>query len=172
MIISVFWGPRSCEIQDCGKRIFESLKVIEEYFPSLNTWFEKGRRTPDFNQQVLLGDANRISKLLSNGRNRNDRDGGVIHELGYRLGLWNGNDSFGSTVSVQCGSTSPVKGIKNSFVIEMPTKFEDTTDEGIELLKRLISIWHAESGRIFELPILQSGDVCEKVFLELPGHST
>jgi len=171
MILSVFWGPKSCEILDCGQAFAESLRAVAEYFPSLDAWFEKGSPKPDLTKRVSPDDLARICELLKSGQNRNDCDGGVIHELGYRVGLWNGNRSSGSTVSVQCGATSTVVGIKNSFVLETPTILEDVTDKEVDLLEKLVSIWGAESGRIFELSVLQSGDVSEEVFLEIPDRS-
>lgn len=171
MIFSVFWGPRSCELLACGKAIADSLRVIAEYFPSSDNWFEKGSAKPDLSKRVLPDDLARICELLEKGQNRNDHDGRVIHELGYRVGLWNGNRSSGSTVSVQCGATSTVVGIKNSFVFETPTILEDVTGEEVDLLEKLVSIWGAESGRKFELSVLPSGDVSEEVFLEIPDRS-
>ncbi|SKQ14397.1 Imm52 family immunity protein [Mycobacteroides abscessus] len=112
--ISAFWGPRAQSVDESAEVISVFLGNLAVVDTSLNNWRERASVKTEAARQSLINDPSRISDLLSSGQNRRDDNGNVIAELGYSIGLWNGDAS----VSIHIGAAS--EWVPNSVSITLP----------------------------------------------------
>jgi Immunity protein 52 len=108
-----YWGPRAESVEECAARLTRFLHELEAAHPLLAMRYELGR-SPRSGAPSTLDAAG----LLRGGRNRRDTDGTVIEDLGYSVGLWNGDDSAGAGLNVDCGTTSA--RVVNAVVLSLP----------------------------------------------------
>jgi hypothetical protein len=113
-----YWGPRAESVEECAARLTRFLDELEAAHPLLAMRYELGHSPRSGAPSTLDATA-----LLRGGRNRRDTDGTVIEELGYSVGLWNGDDSAGAGLSVGCGTTSA--WIVNAVVLSLPVDDDD-----------------------------------------------
>ena len=123
-ILGAYWSPRQQSVDDCAERLSTFVRDLCDCDPALATWFEKGRSRQQALQTMLdAGDREVAQRLLERGRHRRDTDGGVIEELGFRVGLWNGGRSGKeASLSVGCGLfvRLPKDNLRNSVVLTLP----------------------------------------------------
>lgn len=84
-------------------------------------WFLTARQKSAANVPFRVDTRSVMSELLG-GRNRRDADGSVIDDLGYRLSLWNGDDSAAVGLSIKCGMSNSTPGLSNAVVINLPPR--------------------------------------------------
>lgn len=139
MFVGVYWSERRETRDEAAARVYGFIESIAGMHSWLSTWFKKGRLKKEaLTRQILgLGD---IRDALT--VNRRDIGGGVLSDLGFSLGLWNGNNV---ALSITIGSVSPF--VRNSVVLSIEGRGNaPTRGEWGELLRSAISAFDPEYG--------------------------
>ncbi len=116
--ISAFWGPRAQSVDESAEIVSVFLSSLAAVDFSLDNWRERASTKTEATKKPLINDPARLSDLLSSGRNRRDDNGNVIAELGYSIGLWNGDVVSDASVNIHIGATS--QWVQNSVSITLP----------------------------------------------------
>jgi hypothetical protein len=114
-----YWGARPESMEECAQRIQSLMQSLQAVDPLLANWFEKGLSRKAALTSRVEPRTDHLWDLLLDGRNRADFGGTVIQDLGFRLGLWNGQEAAVG-FSIHCGAWSPRTGSSNSVVIDLP----------------------------------------------------
>jgi hypothetical protein len=116
--VGAYWGDRKESAEECARRLSGCLTALTEVDPLLGSWRGLGRsRTTS---QTLVGtDAGSLEQLLLKGRNRRDADRSVIEELGFQVGMWNGQETEIS-LSASVGGYAGTPGLSNAVVLKLP----------------------------------------------------
>lgn len=138
-----YWPARPEALEACGARVVACLGKLAGIDELLASWFFKGSRRASA-QRPLGGSPETVLQALAAGRNRRDADGSVIDELGYTLGVWNGDDADPVQLSIRCGISSP--SVPNAVVLKLPARSARSTNlynssAATELLRALAEAW-------------------------------
>lgn len=107
--LGAYWTGRAEDRGQCASRISAFLRAAGAAHASLGPWFRKASRKSAAFKPVDISPAG-IESLLTT--NNSDVSGQPILDLGFSLGIWNG-DNAGFSVTI--GATSPY--IKNAAVL-------------------------------------------------------
>jgi len=121
MFIGAYWGKRQESRIHCAKRIADILQRLRMAHPSLGTWYLKARSRSEALCNSIELSPDTIGRILeTNDRNSN---GSSIAELGFSIGVWNGNNELPATFSAECGAFSDFVG--NSAVLNFDPSWDD-----------------------------------------------
>jgi hypothetical protein len=141
MIVGAYWMARAESRDQAATRLSSFLgslaAAVDE--PVLGQWFLKGATKRAARTRLALDPASIAHALVVN---RRDVDGRIMHELGYRLSVWNGGEvSFESTI----GSANPY--VNNAAVLSCA---EDALPFSLEqwraLLEAAVSAFEPQHG--------------------------
>jgi hypothetical protein len=131
---------------------FEGLHRVDEMF---SHWYEKRNRpTPD--RAVDWGDE-ALKRLLEKGISRRDHPLVAMPELGFLVGLWNGNARRrAADIMIQCGACS--SHVPNCVLLRLlPSDDGPPPPQMLEdALAVLVDAWRPDIGEIYQL--VKSGD--------------
>jgi hypothetical protein len=133
----------------------------------LRSWKEQGRKT----RIVDVSSLDNARKVLLQGQNRRDIGNEVMPELGFRLTVWNGEESTGAEVMIQCGSYSTVKGLSNHCLLNLRQSLARTLGEESlrAILESMAEIWSPESASVYVL-VPKRDDFVKRHLIEIkPG---
>lgn len=135
-----YWSARKETAEACAQRAYTFLSQLARIDQVFSTWFLKRRSRTEARKSNLVIEPGVIQELFQRSRNRKDLDGSIIPELGFSLGLWNGDKLGGSCgLSVQCGATSEYVG--NACVLDLPTDGEPAQRLlNTRILERLVAL--------------------------------
>jgi len=117
MFIGAYWDARKETLDESAERIKSALKALANVDKRFSEWYLKGRTRNSSSDRAITADMHSVAALLRT--NNRDDDGSAIEELGFSVGLWNGDDFFPCSFSATCGAYSNY--FKNSVVLEFPT---------------------------------------------------
>ncbi|WFU12158.1 hypothetical protein QA646_19655 (plasmid) [Rhizobium sp. CB3090] len=144
---AAYWPSRRETLEGCAERATYFLSDLAGISDTLRGWRKKAKsRKAALAQKVISAeDSNDMRALLENGRSRRDMDRSVIEELGYGIGLWNGQaGSDEASLSVRCG-VYDVSGMSNAVVLSLPRSFDLTSGKGVLALARSFAeAWEPE----------------------------
>lgn len=132
MFIGAYWGNRKETRDECAKRIADVLQRLAQNHPALGTWYQKGRSKNAALKNIVELTPDSIGRILRT--NNRDTDSLPIVELGFRIGVWNGNTQLAASFSATCGGYSDV--VKNRVVLD----FDPSWDAGLLSSERMRSI--------------------------------
>jgi hypothetical protein len=116
--IGAYWGPRAQSVDDCATLLAELITKLAGIDPFLSGWRSGAdSKRNAMAQPLVTADHIDLLQRLMAGRNRNEAGGGVIEELGYRVGWWNGENKTAASMNIQLGAT--VKWFSNSVVVKL-----------------------------------------------------
>ena len=105
MIVGAYWSQRKESRDQAATRIATFLVNVASRHQTLSTWFFKGKTKAAARSRELDLSVASVARALT--VNRRDVDRQSMPEVGFRLGIWNGDEvSF----SVTIGSYSPYVG--------------------------------------------------------------
>ena len=139
------WGARRESAEQCARRAARFLQCLGECDELFATWFDTGRSHKDaLRRQVMPEvDPGRLTRLMSQGRNRRDADGSVIEELGFTVGLWTGgNSSDAASLILSCGGFAPTPADTNSNACHLRLPDEGRNVDRVLRVEVLESVMH------------------------------
>jgi hypothetical protein len=101
--LGAYWGPRPETLEASAARVSRLAESLAQVHQDLGTWCRKGHSLGSAVAPVALTDTSAAAELLAAGQNRRDIGDGVIHELGYRVSVWNGRPEA-VELSLTCGA--------------------------------------------------------------------
>ena len=116
--LAAYWGPRAEGVEACAERLLQCVEDLRSLSDVMSSWFRKGASRSA--KLAIAWEPSAVVGLLRAGQNRKDSGGEVMDELGYRVGLWNGNVSAPVSMSVTCGANPRTPGVMNAFVLQLP----------------------------------------------------
>lgn len=120
MFVGAYWGKRKETRDECAKRIADVLQRLGENHPALGTWYQKARSKSAAMKNTVELSPGSIGRILRT--NTRDTDGSPIAELGFSIGVWNGNDELPASFSATCGGYSDF--VKNSAVLDFDPSWD------------------------------------------------
>lgn len=148
LYIGAYWKARQESAHQCASRLSRLLVELARCDAVFASWCKKARKRRDATQsQIGIDDVEALSDLLEAGRNRRDIDNRAIDDLGYRVGIWNGEaTSKAVSLSVTCGAYSPNAQLGNSVVLDFPEELGDLAkwDHTIQVLSAVAQAWEPD----------------------------
>jgi hypothetical protein len=144
--IRAYCGPRPEPVDACAGRLAKFMESLSEIDPLLASWFETGYSLKSARARKVEPRPRVLRELLLAGQARRDDPArSVMSDLGFRIGLWNGNDTQVG-LSTICGAAPSVPGILNAVVVDLPeaegpalSLYQPRT--GLAILKAIIAAW-------------------------------
>jgi Immunity protein 52 len=168
LYIAGYWGPRDDAVESCASRLVTFLSNIGKCDPLLRHWRQKAQARAAASKLTLdCGSISEVVALLRAGRARNDFDGSQIRDLGFRVGLWNGEVNGRSAgLTVTCGLSSSNANLRNSVVVNVPDDYDAKTSTSIfiSILQNIITSWDPDWGGV----ISRSSRECRKYSPQFP----
>ena len=128
-ILRAYWKPRKETIDSCAERLFRFLTALSECDAVFSRWFKQGMsRRKALQSEIDFKNKTCLLELLDKGRHRNDVGREVMEDLGFSVGMWNGEaPTKAVSLRVSCGSywNGPAGTGGNSVVIDLPEECGD-----------------------------------------------
>jgi hypothetical protein len=134
MFIGAYWNARQESLAQSAERLASALQSLATCDMRLANWFAKGRRKKAASAEAIEINSDALSSVLKT--NNRDSDGTAIAELGFNLGLWNGDDSFPCSFNATCGGYSEF--VKNSAVLQLPSDGNVLTSLSKDSLREIL----------------------------------
>jgi len=155
-ILGAYWHARRQSIEQCAQLLQRFLWQIGQFDSSLAAWFERGRsRREALSEPIDADSLSRLEALVKKGQHRRDSAQTVNQELGFQIGLWNGqSDDRAAGLNVTCGlyweSQHPNVGMSNCVVLNLPENLGSLSDpeKMSGLLACVARIWQPDRASI------------------------
>ena len=145
--VGAYWGPRGESVDQCAERLSRLLVSLGEIDPRLGSWFKTGGSRKAALKRPVDPSIDALQELLLAGRLRRDNEArSVMSELGFRAGLWNGQD-VEVGLSVRCGSPAAISGMtSNTLVMQLPLAEGEALalyrrEVALEVLRSVVTAW-------------------------------
>ncbi len=125
-VLGAYWGPRPESAEKCAERLHVFLTGLRDCHESLSQWYQKADSRKKSLQRPLESlEAPSLIEILNGGRNRENASGTVSEDLGFQIGLWNGQKGDEkASFSLRCGlywrSATPSVSVGNCVVLDLP----------------------------------------------------
>ncbi len=151
IVVRVMWGPRPEPLEQCALRLRDCFSRLAELGAIFSEWFER-RNTPIPGRAVPWSDLAVLRRLLEKGIHYTDIPRAPIPDLGYLMGLWNGNHrSDGADIQVSCGGYSKYVGNRAVLTVSDLEGGFPPIDLIWRSLAALVDAWAPDSGEAFQL---------------------
>lgn len=137
--IGCYWGDRQESATEAASRLQATLDGIRDVSPALTDWFEKGDSAQS--RALVPTDVEGLTRLVEQGAHRTDFGGEVMNDLGFRVGLWNGqSEESASSLTTTVGLHAADPDLSNHVLLRLPggQGFSAT------LIDRLVEIWEPD----------------------------
>lgn len=121
--LCAYWKARRETIAACADRLARFLTTLSACDVVFSAWYEKAMSQRKGKHIAIdFKNTDRLLDLLERGRNRKDIGKEVMEELGFNVGMWNGEKSPKMVgLSITCGLFSTASGLGgNCVVIDLP----------------------------------------------------
>lgn len=143
--VGAYWGPRREDAESCAGRLERCLDGLASTSELLANWYQRGMssaaREPVGRERAAL------VTLLRSGRHRTDTTNQVMEDLGFTIGVWNGNKEAPAAWDAACGSYTDI-AIMNYFLLDLPE--HDQSEQAVSvydsqasraLLRAIVDAW-------------------------------
>lgn len=142
-----YWGPRQESVVDCARRLSRFMAMLARVHPLFATWYEKGRSREAALTHQVDPSIERLQGLLRAGQaHRDDEHRSVMSDLGFSVGLWNGQPTE-VALTASCGASAAAPGLTSNVVtMDLPEpEGEGLTayhrDVALGLVRALVIAW-------------------------------
>jgi hypothetical protein len=118
--LGAYWGPRIESLDECADRLTAYLARIGRLHHAYTSWFQRGQSMAEASRNRVSVNREAIVRALESGATRSQFTGKIVEDLGYRVGLWNNEDSTPVGFSALCGSDPRTVHVKNCVVLNLP----------------------------------------------------
>lgn len=174
-VLGAYWGPRQEPVERCAERLSEFLRSLHEQHSALERWYLRAPTLKKSLQRPLGNfEIQTLTDLLMKGQNRENANRTVSDDLGFQLGLWNGEQgAMQASLSVLCGlcwaSRTPSVSLSNCVVLDLPKELGDLAEANrmIQLLAATARAWNPDwAGVMSEASMLTRGFDAEEPFVD------
>lgn len=151
--IGVYWKARRENTAQCAERLIRHFSSLASISDNLMHWYCMNERAQKIGDPFNVRSLASLESLLLDGVNRKDIGGEIMPDLGFRVGLWNGDcGGWSAGTSIGCGmywdtnKTSNVALLTVDFGEVQPLPVEKLVD----VLRQLIETWDPDTGKIWQ----------------------
>lgn len=126
--VGAYWGPRAESIRIVCREAGWMLAASPVVQPAAGKLVREGPTPLGCQATSVEVSPSTLRQLLEEGVNRRDSDGGAIGELGFSVGLWNGQSKVPIGLHLTCGASTTSPGVMNSFVLDLPVPEGEATE--------------------------------------------
>ena len=120
------------------------------------TWYDQADTLEESLQLQVSVDRDGLCQLLLAGRYHRDGDGALMEDLGFLIGIWNGDhEDRALGLSISCGIYSALGGINNVQLHGLRTDWPEnwlTADIAVELVRAAVSAWRPDWAGVCSRP--------------------
>jgi hypothetical protein len=168
--MGAYWSARREPLNICAEKLFNFMDVLSNCHEVFAQWYHRGRSRRDaLENKIDTQNMQELLALLSAGQNRRDSDKGIIEDLGFGLGMWNGAEAdMAASLDVRCGLFSKVAGLTNSLVLNFPRELGRLHDyePTRKLLAAAATSWEPDWAGVFSNEAMKSRDWERKPFVD------
>lgn len=154
LYIGAYWGPRREPVEQCTERLANCLKDLAAASDVFAAWYEKGRSKHSAKKHAIEPTHDALLGILNAGRNKRDIDETMIDELGFRVGLWNGeSEGRAASLSVTCGLYAQSEHLRNAVVLSFPESLGKLAEKepALTALLAVVRAWEPEWAGIISM---------------------
>jgi hypothetical protein len=153
--LGAYWEARKETIHSCANRLARFLAALSACDEVFATWYKLGPSRLQAKQvEIDFKNTDCLLDLLEAGRNRKDIGKEVIEELGFRVGMWNGEEPTKATgIKISCGSYITTVKLCNSVVLDLPEDLGNLgqSDRMAHVLVAVATSWEPDWAGVFSL---------------------
>lgn len=145
--VGAYWGSRGEPVDACAQRLARFLADLAATSPLLGSWFKTANSRRAALKRPIGASEESLRELLLAGRaRRDDETRSVITELGFSVGMWNGQD-VPVGLRVRCGAPVSVQGMtSNVVVMQLPTAEGDglalyRREVALAVMRSVVAVW-------------------------------
>lgn len=159
--IAGYWTARKESLDACANRLQRFLNALSTCDRVFTNWYEKGMSRRNAKQVAIdFSDTDCLVHLFEKGRHRRDDDKEIIEDLGFCVGLWNGEKSHRMAgLRITCGQYATVPGLGgNCILLNLPEKLGDLEhcDRMESVLTSVAKCWEPDWAGVFSLDAMDS----------------
>ena len=149
-VASCFWKSRSETADDCANRALIFFRLLSDHGQVFRHWRKTGRSAQSAQANAVdTSHLATVHSLFQSGRLRRDLDNAAMEELGFAIGLWNGEvGSLSAKLRIHCGIAASTT-LLNSVVLHFPSPMAEDQGELLGLLDNLIESWDPDFAQIY-----------------------
>jgi immunity protein 52 of polymorphic toxin system len=170
LVMGAYWQARRESLELCTDRLFKFMARLRDCDEVFANWYHRGgSRKEALKNRIDAKNRQELLALLTTGRNRRDTDKGIIEDLGFRAGMWNGaQPDRAASLDMRCGLFSKVAGLSNSVVLNFPRELGRLSDSEVvsRLLEAAAVSWDPDWAGIFSNEAMKSRDWEQKPFVD------
>jgi Immunity protein 52 len=163
VFMGAYWGCREETRHECARRIVDFLASIASQ-ECYSAWYPKTWRKRAAADPLELSVEAMAAALRVQGR---DIGGGLIPELGYSLGVWNGRDDDSASFMATCGAFS--RYVTNAVVLTLGQRDPPQGRAGgvpfFEILQNMVSAFDPDDA------VLTSNEFIERSGFRTPAEA-
>lgn len=152
--IGAYWSPRQESVSSCASRAKKMFSSLASHSAVFSRWYELGESRKDaLKRSVDTNNTDKIAEFLQKGRGRRDDDKSIIEDLGFRIGLWNGeNDQFSASISIRCGLYVANPNLSNSIVVNLPSTLDILAnwETMLSVFSSIVEAWQPDYGGVID----------------------
>ena len=168
--MGAYWAARREPLEICAEKLFNFMVELQNCHEVFAHWFHRGHSRKDaLKSKIDTQNRQELLALLAAGQNRRDTDKGIIEDLGFGLGMWNGAEpDMAATLDVRCGLFSKAAGLTNSLVLNFPRELGRLRDCEVtgKLLAAAATLWEPDWAGIFSNESMKTRDWEQKPFVD------
>lgn len=148
--LGAYWGPRRESAAARARRLADCFARLGACSELLGSWREKVDRKEQASHTAVSSESEALRELMLAGVNRRDADGSPIDELGFSVGLWNGDREAAIGLSISCGGWASTPGVMNAFVLDLPPRLPGPTaqlyelDTALAIMRAVVEAWEPD----------------------------
>jgi hypothetical protein len=146
--VGAYWGPRQESIDGCADRLGRFFQDIARCDSVFKHWYDQGRSRKDaLKRPIDVHSRDVVFQLLEKGRHRRALDRSLVEDMGFMIGLWNGQpDEKSLSLNVSCGMFADSSNLSNAVVLDLPEDLEKLADTNrlATLLEIMARVWDPE----------------------------
>lgn len=158
--LSAYWEAREENADACTERLFRFLDRLANCDPAFAQWYEKAMSRRKAKQVEIDYRAKwRLLDLVLRGRSRLDSDGSVIENLGFLVGMWNGQWSRKMAgLSIQCGLYATISC--NTVILQLPEDLGSLRDceRMTVVLTAVVECWEPDWAGVYSTEAMNARD--------------
>lgn len=156
-----YWTARKESLDGCANRLQRFLNALSMCDGAFANWYRKGMSKHNAKQSAIdFTVTDHLVELLENGKHRRDNDKETIEDLGFCIGMWNGEKSPRMAgLTITCGQHETIPSLGgNCVLLNFPEDLGDLEqcDRMESVLAAVAKCWEPDWAGVFSLDAMDS----------------